>query len=133
MIGMLKPEEPEAVEPAAAAARQQASTARRSTHAMIGMLKPEEPEAVEPELTWEPEESSEVNESKEAEESPLKEAEAKEAEEAPLEPEEESHGVGAAEVVTATVAGSVTTASFALGPPRFGAASGFLDPSTLPA
>merc|ERR1719149_282861 len=63
---------------------------------MIGMQNPAEPEAVEPRLAWEPEESPEVNDCNDAEESPL-------------EPDEESlHG--------ATVAGAAVgaAASFAL-------------------
>jgi len=79
----------------------------RRTQAMIGMQDPEKPESTEPRLAWDPKESPEVKESKEPEVN-----DSNDAEESPLAPDEESlHGAtvgtGGAGVVNTSL--SMTT------------------------
>jgi len=101
-------------EAAAAIPTQKHNSASKSAHAMTGMYDPDEPESTEPELAWEPEESPEVNESREPEV-----REFMDADESPLEPEDESHGV-------TVVVGATVTISFAA---IFGAATSTALPS----
>jgi len=101
-------------EAAAAIPTQKHNSASKSAHAMTGMYDPDEPESTEAELAWEPEESPEVNESREPEV-----REFMDADESPLEPEDESHGV-------TVVVGATVTISFAA---IFGAATSTALPS----